>query len=147
MKSSVKLLMVLCACQVALCAADSYAAGDPRARELYGASPHNESGDCTLCHVASKEKLDSWFTFTSTKRQLKSDHNELCRKCHGVSFGHGVGKKPAMNRENLPLSADGTINCALTCHNMHVVSADHPDQERLHLRIHVAKLCLSCHDK
>lgn len=132
---------------VTLSAAYSHAAGDPKARELYGASPHNENADCALCHVAPREKLESWFTFGSTKRQLTADHNALCRKCHGVSFGHGVEKKPALNRENLPLSPDGTINCALTCHDMHVVSADNPDQQRLHLRMPLVKLCLSCHDK
>lgn len=145
--TSLKMPTFLLACLFAFSAVYSHAAGDPKARELYGASPHNENGDCAQCHVAPREKLESWLTFGSTKRQLHADHNALCRKCHGVSFGHGAGKKPAMNRANLPLSSDGTINCALTCHDMHVVSEDNPDQQRLHLRMPLVKLCLSCHDK
>jgi len=123
------------------------AAGDPKARALYGASPHNDKGDCALCHVASAETLRGWFVFGSTKRQLVSDPTTLCQKCHGVSFGHGVGRKPEMNRAELPLSANGTINCALTCHNMHISNTGDPVQDRFHLRLPVASLCLSCHEK
>lgn len=140
-------ILTVFAALVTLTAINSHGAGDPKARDLYGVSPHNDKGDCGYCHVAPREKLESWLTFASTKRQLKEDLNELCRRCHGVGFGHGVGKKPAMNIANLPLSADGTVNCAMTCHDMHVVSADNPGQQYLHLRIPQVKLCLSCHDK
>jgi len=138
--------LFLFVCLLAFPASYSDAAGDPKARALYGVSPHTENGDCALCHVAPKEKLQGWFVFGSTKRQLISDPNTLCRKCHGVSFGHGVGKKPAMNRADLPLDADGTITCALTCHNMHISGLDDPNQQRLHLRLPQLKLCASCHD-
>lgn len=119
----------------------------PEQKLLLGQNPHNDDGDCSICHVASVEKLKGWFVFPSTKRQLKEDPNTLCRKCHGVSFGHGIGKKPAMNLEGLPLSADGTINCALTCHDMHIKGVDDTNQLRLHLRLPNTKLCTSCHDK
>ncbi len=109
-------------------------------------SPHGDNAQCGVCHVASVEDLNSWFTFQSTKKQLIADFNSLCRNCHGVEFGHGVGKKPALNRDPLPLALDGTIACAITCHNMHVKSDD-PGQNRYHLRASPEKLCISCHNK
>lgn len=125
--------------------------------EETGGSPHTDSSDCGICHVASADKLRSWFAFGSTKRELKYDLNQVCFKCHtvgsthaggffGVGIGHGVGKKPAINRSELPLAGDGTITCATTCHNMHVMSEDRL-QHRKRLRLPVNSLCLSCHDK
>lgn len=119
-------------------------------------SPHSESSDCSVCHVASVDKLRGWFVYGSTKRALKDDLNQVCLKCHtvepthaggflGVGKGHAVGKKPALNRDNLPLSSDGTINCATTCHNIHVS----PDDGQLYLRrlrMPSNSLCLSCHN-
>ncbi len=120
-------------------------------------SPHSEKGDCGICHVASAEKLRSWFAFGATKREMKYDLNQVCLRCHtvepshaggffGVGTGHGVGKKPAANRQDLPLAGDGTITCATTCHNIHVTSDDRL-QQRKRLRLPVNSLCLSCHDK
>lgn len=109
-------------------------------------SPHGEDADCVVCHVASGVDLRSWFTLPSTKRKFKTDYNTLCRQCHGVDFGHGVGEKPALNRKGLPLDAKGTIACAITCHNMHIKSED-PTQNRYHLRTSRENLCFSCHDK
>lgn len=129
-----------------LTATVSFAAIEPEQKPLLGTNPHGPDGDCSICHVAPVSKLRGWFVFPSTKRQMKADPNTLCRQCHGVSFGHGVGKKPAMNRDDLPLSADGTINCALTCHDMHISNVDDPSQQRLHLRFPNTKLCQSCHD-
>lgn len=110
-------------------------------------NPHSDGGDCALCHVASKESLNSWFTFGSTKRALIADPVALCQKCHGVSFGHGVGKKPKINRAELPLDADNSINCALTCHDMHLAEPVDAKQGHFHLRLPISKLCISCHNK
>lgn len=109
-------------------------------------SPHGEDADCSICHVAPEKDLRSWFTFPWTKKKFKLDYNSLCRQCHGVDFGHGVGEKPTLNRDGLPLDANETIACAITCHNMHVSSED-PVQNRYHLRISRDKLCFSCHNK
>lgn len=111
-----------------------------------GPNPHTDSGDCSLCHVAPVEKLRGWFVFGSTKRRLVADPTALCLKCHSAGFGHGTGKKPKQNLAELPLAADGTINCALTCHNMHIRNDDDGIQERLHLRHSGDKMCKSCHD-
>ncbi len=120
------------------------------------ATLHSETGDCSICHVASAEKLRGWFTSGSTKRELKDDLNQVCLKCHtvkpthaggffGVGIGHGVGKKPEFNLQNLPLAGDGTITCATTCHNVHVTSDDVRLQRKL-LRAPVNSLCISCHN-
>jgi hypothetical protein len=107
-------------------------------------NPHNGDGHCEVCHALTQDDLQSWFTFTSTKRKLVKDFNEVCRQCHGVKFGHGVGKVPKMNREGLPLDSTGLIACAITCHNMHITSEDSVQNEK-HLRLPLEKLCLSCH--
>ncbi len=107
-------------------------------------NPHRGEGNCQVCHVASENDLTSWFTFTSTKKMLRKDFNELCRQCHGIQFGHGVGKAPSMNKRDLPLDADGKIACAITCHNMHVKDGD-PVQQKYHLRFTQYELCVSCH--
>ncbi len=109
-------------------------------------SPHGTDADCSVCHTASKADLESWFTFPWTKKKFKSDYNAMCQQCHGIDFGHGAGKKPALNRDGLRLAADGTIACAITCHNMHVKSDD-PVQNKYHLRMSRDNLCFSCHDK
>ena len=110
-------------------------------------NPHSDKGDCATCHVAPAEKLRSWFTLSSTKRQLVADPTTLCQKCHGVSFGHGVGKKPDMNRADLPLDDQGNITCALTCHNMHISGVSDQKQLHYHLRLPNDDLCNSCHNK
>lgn len=111
------------------------------------ANPHEDSEHCGVCHVISKEKLEGFFTSKTLKRQLRADHVALCRQCHGIGFGHGVGKKPDMNRERLPLADDGTITCATTCHSMHVKNPSDHEQEHYHLRLPVATICFSCHEK
>lgn len=118
-------------------------------------NPHSDSGDCSLCHVASPGKLRSWFAFASTKREMKDDPDRICLQCHtiaptpegslGVGIGHATGKKPAVNKRNFPLSSAGTITCATTCHNMHVTS-DNGHQQSKHLRSPVNDLCVSCHN-
>ena len=119
-------------------------------------NPHSETGDCTVCHVASADKLRSWFAFGSTKRAMKDDLNQLCKKCHTiepipggalwVGIGHATGKKPRVNHKNLPLASDGTITCAITCHNMHGDPNDgHPSPK--FLRDNITALCQSCHDR
>ncbi len=107
-------------------------------------NPHSGTGNCHVCHVATEADLGSRFTSPSVKKKLLADSTRLCRQCHGVAFGHGVGKTPAMNRRDLPLDADGKIACAMTCHNIHVKSDD-PVQSRYHLRLTRDELCLSCH--
>lgn len=108
--------------------------------------PHVEKGHCDVCHIAAEDTLNSWFTFPSTKKQLKSDYNSLCRQCHGLDFGHGVGKHPTFNRAELPMDKDGKIACAITCHKMHIKSDDEK-QTKYHLRHDQNTLCLSCHPK
>lgn len=110
-------------------------------------NPHLAPESCGVCHVQPKEKLESFFTSSVSKRQLRSDHVALCKQCHGMGFGHGVGMKPVMNREGFPLAADGTITCATTCHAMHVKNPADQEQEHYHLRLPLAKICFSCHDK
>lgn len=119
-------------------------------------NPHSDSGDCAICHVASADKLRSWFVFGSTKRELKDDLNHICQQCHtvqinssaglGVGVGHATGKKPSVNHQQLPLAPDGTITCAITCHDMHVLSND-KHQQLKHLRVPANALCISCHDR
>ncbi|MSM38070.1 MAG: cytochrome C [Geobacter sp.] len=109
-------------------------------------NPHGTKGSCQICHVESEESLNSWFTLGSSKRKLKVDFDTVCEQCHGVDFGHGVGEKPTLNRENLPLDADKEIACAITCHDMHIQSDD-PQQHHYHLRYPMTRLCLSCHNK
>lgn len=132
---------------VALYSVRTVQAAGPETAAAKGKNPHGDNGDCSICHVAPVEKLRGWFVFPATKRQLVADPTTLCQKCHGVSFGHGVGKKPHINRSGLPLSADGTINCALTCHDMHISGVDDDTQQRFHLRLPQSVLCVSCHDK
>jgi predicted CXXCH cytochrome family protein len=122
------------------------------AAEEMKVNPHSESGDCSICHVAPINKLRGWFVFGSTKREMKTDLNQLCLQCHpaepahaggllGVGIGHGIGKKPVINHQNLPLASDGTITCAITCHNIHT-SPDNPKR----LRVPYNSLCVSCHN-
>lgn len=117
-------------------------------------SPHSDSGDCTICHVAPVGKLRGWFVFGSTKREMKSDLNQLCLQCHtvkaavpgemGIGIGHATGKTLKTNDQNLPLAQDGTITCATTCHNIHVDSDDRQLHPKL-LRLPPNVLCVSCH--
>jgi hypothetical protein len=120
------------------------AEGEPSLKQKL--SPHGKTAQCGVCHVAPEDDLRSLFTFPSTKRKFVTDLNSLCRQCHGVDFGHGVEKKTDMNKDNLPMDADGKIACAITCHNMHVKSDDQI-QNRYHLRTTREKLCFSCHNK
>lgn len=129
---------------LALCAA---AAETPVPAASKGVNPHGATGNCEVCHVLPEKKLKGFFTWESEKRKLRADLVALCTECHGVGFGHGVGQKPAMNREKLPLDKDGTITCAVTCHNMHQKAPADPHQEHYHLRLPVDRLCSSCHDK
>lgn len=126
------------------------------AAEGVKANPHSDKGDCSLCHVASADKLRGWFVLGSTKRELNDDLNKVCQKCHtvepshgggfmGVDKGHAIGKRLTYNKGNLPLAGDGTITCATTCHNMHV-SQDERQLHIKHLRLPVNDLCMSCHN-
>lgn len=136
---------VLLLLSTAVCAAESAVA-----------SPHSEAGDCGICHVAPADKLRSWFAFASTKREMKVDLNQMCLKCHpvepshagsfiGVGLGHATGKKTALNNRNLPLASDGTITCAITCHDIHIAPKNGQPRNKL-LRLPVNELCLSCHN-
>ncbi|GAM10656.1 hypothetical protein OR1_02945 [Geobacter sp. OR-1] len=111
-------------------------------------SPHGVEGSCHVCHAETEERLNRWslFSFGIYKKKLILDYNEVCRQCHGVDFGHGVGKTPRLNREMLTLDSEGTIACAITCHDMHIKSNDYI-QNRYHLRFEKNRLCLSCHNK
>lgn len=111
------------------------------------ASPHGVPGQCSACHVLPENDLNGFFTGKSRKKELKFDPITVCRHCHESGFGHGVGMKPAMNRENLPLDKGEAITCATTCHNMHLKSTEDQLQGHYHLRLPVDRLCFSCHDK
>ncbi len=110
-------------------------------------NPHTESANCEVCHMVPEAELKSLSVPGSKMRSLRADLVTVCRQCHGVGFGHGVGKKPEMNRESLPLDTDGTITCAITCHSMHLKDATDWHQKRYHLRLPIEKLCISCHNK
>lgn len=107
-------------------------------------NPHAGKGNCQLCHVETEEALNAWSFFGTAKRKMKMDHNEICRQCHGLEFGHGVGMVPMSNTEGLPLDKDGKITCSLTCHDVHQKEGD-PKQLHYHLRLPISKLCESCH--
>lgn len=126
------------------------------AAEKNRVNPHAESGDCGICHIAAADKLGSWFTFASVKKEMKTNLNQLCLDCHsvdplhaggffGVGVGHATGKQTKLNSKKLPLAADGTITCAITCHNMHVSPGDRLLKRGL-LRLPVNELCVSCHN-
>lgn len=126
------------------------------ATEKSPVNPHTEAGDCAICHVAPAEKLRSWFSLGTTKREMKADLNQICLNCHtvepthaggflGVGVGHAVGKKTALNKRKLPLAANGTITCAITCHNVHVMSDEKQARQKF-LRLLSNELCVSCHN-
>ena len=70
------------------------AAADFKAPMEQGASPHYDTSDCTICHVAPEEKLRGWFVFDSTKREMKSDLNLVCKKCHTLQPNHAGERAP-----------------------------------------------------
>lgn len=118
-------------------------------------SPHAENGDCAICHVAPLDQLHGWFVSSATKKAMKNDYNRTCQQCHtvqpthaggfsGLGIGHAIGKVPKINTANLPLAADGTITCAITCHTMHE-SSGNPFLQRKRLRLPTNELCKSCH--
>lgn len=109
-------------------------------------NPHAGKGNCQVCHVETEESLNAWSFFGSAKRRMKADHNAVCMQCHGMEFGHGVGKPPKANVDNLPLDEHGNIACALTCHSMHVKTNDQ-SQTYYHLRLPNNRICESCHPK
>lgn len=140
-------LMVSAAMILAVCSVQSLALPVPGGTaKVSGPNPHKADAACGLCHAASEDVLNSWFSLGSTKRRLTNDPTALCQKCHGLGFGHGVGKHPKLNREDLPLTEAGTIACALTCHNMHLKNPADAQQKRYMLRLPISRLCASCHD-
>ena len=139
------LVVVLVVFPVVLISSWHCEAGDQKAFLKKDVSPHSDSGACGQCHVAASETLNSWFVFRSTKRQMKDGLVEVCKKCHGSNFGHGIGKRPVVNHAELPLDDDGAITCATTCHSMHIRAED-SKQTFYHLRLPFDSLCISCHD-
>lgn len=125
----------------------SYAGWASSEGEDGSANPHSGQMHCEVCHLLPKEKLESFFTTGVMKRQLRADPVAICRACHNIRLEHGVGKVPEMNRDGLPLAKDGTITCATTCHSMHVKNPADEQQEHYHLRLPIAKICFSCHEK
>ena len=112
-------------------------------------NPHSDNGDCSVCHVAPVEKLRgfrSWFVSGEIKRELITDHTTLCRKCHPDGFKHGAGKKMKKKPMDIPLSEDGVVNCATSCHNMHITDVEEENQQYYHLRYLGDKLCVKCHE-
>lgn len=144
-KSKILLLLALL---VVAAAAPSTSFGEAPVEAVSGrVNPHVEDGDCTACHLIPVKELKGFFTAGAEKRKLRGDFVAVCLQCHGVGFGHGVGKKPELNREDLPLDNDGRITCAITCHNMHLKKSLTPQQGHYHLRLPSERLCVSCHDK
>jgi len=141
MRNIVSIIILLTVFSSSLCAAEGTQSDSGTL-----INPHTEIGNCQVCHVASEEDLKSWFTFTSTKKTMKGDLNSICQQCHGVEFGHGIGKWTKHNKDGLPMDDRGYIACAITCHDMHGKSSDY-QQNKFHLRAPSMKLCLSCHDQ
>ena len=111
------------------------------------ANPHQGPVSCPVCHVAPERELSAADTSPERKRAMHPDMNKWCLECHGPEFGHGVGKRPEMNRLKLPLDAAGKITCAITCHDFHGKKVDDPEQYRYHMRLPKQKVCYSCHEK
>src|SRR6266545_1906524 len=63
-------------------------------------NPHTGK-KCTICHFETEKKLNSRLISKSLKMKLRGGANAVCLKCHSVEKGHGVGKKPALNNEQL----------------------------------------------
>lgn len=108
-------------------------------------NPHVSSAMCESCHVITAQDLASADVAAQKKRDLRGGVNGVCTQCHKVSLGHGVGKKPEMNTQQLPVGPDGAITCAITCHDIHLVKPETAVQRRYHLRLPHRKLCSSCH--
>ncbi|MBI1921777.1 MAG: cytochrome C [Geobacter sp.] len=108
---------------------------------------HMDAESCTTCHLLPEADLRSWWTFPWNKRKLKGEGPAgVCAECHEQSsFGHGIGKRPELNRADLPLDNDGRITCATTCHEFH--QKDGEVFSQYHLRLSVNELCFSCHEK
>lgn len=140
---SVTLKVIVFSTVISLC---SFASGGAAENIEKRPSPHGIDGMCQVCHVEPEDTLTGWFTSGARKRSMILDSNALCRQCHGIDFGHGVGEIPRLNREDLPMDKDGKIACAITCHNMHIKSDNHA-QNKYHLRLSIPNLCLSCHKK
>lgn len=136
MKHLIALLILLPTSIVAALAGDS--------PQLQPSNPHGGES-CSSCHVAAESVLRKSSTSSSAKKRMKRGLDGVCTHCHAVDRGHGVGKKPELNREKLPLHK-GRITCATTCHNMHG-NSDDPQQSRFYLRLPMDRLCSSCHDK
>jgi hypothetical protein len=143
MKTLLALIMIISISHQSIASGESGAE-----QEIKKPSPHGVKGSCQICHVEIEERLNRWslFSFGIDKKKLTMDYNALCRQCHGIAFGHGVGKISKLNREDLPMDMDGKIACAITCHDMHINSDDRT-QNHYHLRYEKNKLCLSCHNK
>ncbi|HEY3306883.1 MAG TPA: hypothetical protein VGJ93_00365 [Desulfuromonadaceae bacterium] len=112
---------------------------------LVGDNPHGNTGACSVCHIISADQLNNPSVPDSIKTKLKADPVALCQGCHGTGFGHGIGEKPVIKSTELPLGEDGSINCAVTCHQMHDPTV--VTQKNFLLRLPSEKLCFSCHDK
>lgn len=90
--------------------------------------------DCTLCH--------SWSEATGAI-ELHAPVPELCIMCHAERAKkegeHAMGLVPKITPVNLPLDAQGKINC-LTCHEPHGL----PGNAAL---LRMPDICASCHRK
>lgn len=108
---------------------------------------------CNVCHRAEVSLLAGIMEgrIKNGKQLLKAgvmktDLNSLCSTCHAGDGDHVVGVAPALNRYGLPLDHEGRMNCATTCHDVHVSEESDSGMKRNYLRRPTNKLCFSCHD-
>lgn len=142
-----RLHFILLTCCLFLFLVTPATAGSGTGRDVE-TNPHDGSG-CPFCHnapVTLLTKEDPTAEERAERRAMKGDLTTICAECHERSAekGHPVGMPPKLNRLDLPLDDDGTINCATTCHHVHTEDAD---LKRYMLRYSFDTLCLSCHDK
>ncbi len=110
-------------------------------------NPHKDS-NCKVCHLAPAELLTKEKPSASEllqKKQMRTDLTGLCATCHKASLetDHRVGIGTKLNKTPLPLDHQGNLNCATTCHDVHIKD---PALSKKMLRDTFDALCLSCHD-
>ncbi len=115
-------------------------------------NPHRGK-HCLKCHVTDGNELfdlrkkKGRQDFSPETNFLKANLNKLCASCHDKKKGdHPVGAAPGINRLDLPLDEKGKINCAATCHDVHISNENISGVKKGLLRAPAEKLCLSCHD-
>jgi hypothetical protein len=108
-----------------------------------GANVHQPGADCSQCHTADRQTLES--DPKAARMLVAADIDARCIACHddeGPSHRTGMPpRKPVP--DTLPLSASGLIMCA-TCHFVH--GNRHPFADFVRLDNSRGGLCLTCHE-